>query len=398
MAILYIRDELNEYWLPCVEDLGSLPDVQLSSNIQTGDILIYDYNSGSPRWSSGSFSAGSGGGGASYLYALLDTDISSPQEGHILVYTSGAWTNTPQSGSSGDMYKSVYDTNDDGTVDSADTSGSAGIAGSTQKIRGRTVSSGAPSPGQVLGWNAGNYWEPQTVSSGSAGVVPWDGVQDKPSTYPPSTHASSHQNGGGDEISVAGLSGTLADAQNAGQIRSRNIETGVPADGQVMVWRSSPNEWQYEDQTGGSSPGGEGAGGAYTQRVEDLSAQIPGTHFDTSYEFDPNTLMVFYNGVHQQPSKYTEDEDYTGFTTNFQTYNGDAIAVMYFQGVSSGSGATTISIAEQDGSPYLSGIHTIQVGNGDLINVGEGIVRIKTAANVTVAVSDQDVLKMQIFS
>ncbi|MHC4686094.1 MAG: hypothetical protein ACYTEW_17515, partial [Planctomycetota bacterium] len=33
-------------------------------------------------------------------------------------------------------------------------------------------------------------------------------------TVNPSTHASSHQNGGGDEISVAGLSGVLADDQN----------------------------------------------------------------------------------------------------------------------------------------------------------------------------------------
>jgi len=64
----------------------------------------------------------------------------------------------------GDMLKSVYDQDDDGIVDAAE-------------------------------------------------VVPWIGVTGKPSTFPPDAHASSHQNAGGDEISVAGLSGLLADAQ-----------------------------------------------------------------------------------------------------------------------------------------------------------------------------------------
>jgi hypothetical protein len=41
----------------------------------------------------------------------------------------------------------------------------------------------------------------------------WALVTGKPGTFTPSAHAASHQNGGGDEISVAGLSGVLADAQ-----------------------------------------------------------------------------------------------------------------------------------------------------------------------------------------
>ena len=41
----------------------------------------------------------------------------------------------------------------------------------------------------------------------------WSELTGKPSTFPPSAHKTSHQDGGADEISIAGLSGLLADAQ-----------------------------------------------------------------------------------------------------------------------------------------------------------------------------------------
>jgi len=43
----------------------------------------------------------------------------------------------------------------------------------------------------------------------------WALITGKPSTFTPAAHASSHQNEGADEISVAGLSGVLADLQAA---------------------------------------------------------------------------------------------------------------------------------------------------------------------------------------
>lgn len=53
----------------------------------------------------------------------------------------------------------------------------------------------------------------------------------------PTSHASSHQNGGGDEISVAGLSGVLADAQRANVIAASggDLTVGAITDGQVLV-------------------------------------------------------------------------------------------------------------------------------------------------------------------
>jgi hypothetical protein len=49
MTILYIRDELNQRWLPVVTDLGSIPDVVLG-DVLPGYSLYYAINSGSGRW------------------------------------------------------------------------------------------------------------------------------------------------------------------------------------------------------------------------------------------------------------------------------------------------------------------------------------------------------------
>jgi hypothetical protein len=118
MSILYIRDELNERWLPCVENVGSIPNVNILDTVEDGHGLFYENNSGSPRWTSGSV----GGGSASYLDDLLDVDLTSPSQGHILVYnqSTSKWENVAQSGSAGDMYKSTYDTTDNGVVDNSE--------------------------------------------------------------------------------------------------------------------------------------------------------------------------------------------------------------------------------------------------------------------------------------
>lgn len=61
---------------------------------------------------------------------------------------------------------------------------------------------------------------PQAITegaSGNAGVGTAasrdDHVHASPATWAPDIHATAHQNGGGDEISVAGLSGLLGDSQ-----------------------------------------------------------------------------------------------------------------------------------------------------------------------------------------
>jgi len=60
-------------------------------------------------------------------------------------------------------------------------------------------------------------------------------------------HAASHENGGGDEINVAGLSGVLADRQDADKLQGRAIATDVPADGEALLWDVGANEWVPTD-------------------------------------------------------------------------------------------------------------------------------------------------------
>jgi len=52
-------------------------------------------------------------------------------------------------------------------------------------------------------------------------------LDDSSSSRPPTSHASSHEDGGGDEISVAGLSGTLADAQTPSSHASTHQHGGA---------------------------------------------------------------------------------------------------------------------------------------------------------------------------
>ena len=61
---------------------------------------------------------------------------------------------------------------------------------------------------------------PQAITAGASGQAGTGGaaarddhVHASPSTWPPTTHKAAHEDGGGDEISVAGLSGLLADGQ-----------------------------------------------------------------------------------------------------------------------------------------------------------------------------------------
>ncbi len=67
-------------------------------------------------------------------------------------------------------------------------------------------------------------------------------------------HASTHENGGADELSLAGLAGVLADAQNASHLQGRDLADTAPSDGQALVWSASANRWQ--PGTVASSSGG----------------------------------------------------------------------------------------------------------------------------------------------
>lgn len=76
----------------------------------------------------------------------------------------------------------------------------------------------------------------------------WTKVSSKPSTFTPATHASMHENGGAGEISVAGLSGDLADKQDADKIQGRDVLSNAPSDEDALVWNDTPGRWEPTDQ------------------------------------------------------------------------------------------------------------------------------------------------------
>ena len=125
----------NNYKLSISADSTNAPDGTLRVN--GGKVAFTDYISSSafPGTvagllafdSSGNIittSAGSGGGGSSTLAGLTDVALSTVTGGQYLTYnsTTSKWVNTTFSGSgTGDMTKAVYDIDNDGIVDKAET-------------------------------------------------------------------------------------------------------------------------------------------------------------------------------------------------------------------------------------------------------------------------------------
>jgi len=61
----------------------------------------------------------------------------------------------------------------------------------------------------------------------------------------PLAHKTTHQDGGSDEISVAGLSGVLADRQDADKIQGVDVESGAPDDRDMWRYSSSNSQWEH---------------------------------------------------------------------------------------------------------------------------------------------------------
>lgn len=66
-----------------------------------------------------------------------------------------------------------------------------------------------------------------------------------------SRHKASHQDGGGDEISVAGLSGLLADEQDAGEIKGVEVDDTDIADGKGLTYNETSEKLEYETPAAG---------------------------------------------------------------------------------------------------------------------------------------------------
>lgn len=115
----------------------------------------------------------------------------------------------------------------------------------------------------------------------------------------PGSHASTHQDGGGDEISVAGLSGVLADGQKAAELgttgASVNVDSAAPpSNGQVLTATGATTAtWQDPSGGGGSHASTHEDGGADEISVAGLSGVlVDAQKADTIITTDPATLTV----------------------------------------------------------------------------------------------------------
>lgn len=57
-------------------------------------------------------------------------------------------------------------------------------------------------------------------------------------------HQQEHQDGGIDELNVQGLSGVLADRQDANKIQGRDVQDVEPNEGDVLVWDAVDDRWE----------------------------------------------------------------------------------------------------------------------------------------------------------
>lgn len=78
----------------------------------------------------------------------------------------------------------------------------------------------------------------------------WSEVRSKPTTFDPTAHKTSHQNDGADEISVAGLSGALADEQNAGAVKGVIVNDAAKTDQYCLVWDEATDRIIYKEAAG----------------------------------------------------------------------------------------------------------------------------------------------------
>ena len=88
-------------------------------------------------------------------------------------------------------------------------------------------------------------------------------------------HATSHQDGGSDEINVGGLSGVLGDAQNAGQLLGVDLDDTDLSDGDVYAYNSTSGNFEAVAQSGSSIvnlPAGEIAFGGGVTGLESEDA------------------------------------------------------------------------------------------------------------------------------
>lgn len=121
-------------------------------------------------------------------------------------------------------------------------------------------------------------------------------------------HATEHQDGGVDEINVGGLSGVLADRQDANKLQGRDVQDVAPSDGDVLTWDNTDNRWEPAAPTGGGgifgsefqeeSSDGESSysGNGWVEKLSLSTSSLPAGKYRISWSFEFRTSSASMTG------------------------------------------------------------------------------------------------------
>jgi hypothetical protein len=305
-----------------VVNLDDLGDVDLTTNPPSnGQTLKWDGST----WIPGDDEAGGGGGGgdmfkstydidndgvvddakqldghaASYflntnskLKDLVDVSSTTPNNGQVLKWNGTSWTpgdDEAGSGGGGDMFKSTYDTNDNGIVDNSEQLGGHGASyflNSNSELDDLSdVNTSGASNGQVLKFN-GSTWAPGTDETGGSG----GGGDMYKSTYDTNNNGivdDSEQLGGHSASYYLNTNSAISDLSD--------VNTSGASNGQVLKYNGS--NWVPDtDETGGS---------LNLDDLLDVEATFPATYSSLKYDGTGDWKPYFSGGTWYQGTEGT---------------------------------------------------------------------------------------------
>lgn len=226
------------------------------------------------------------------LASLSDAQISSPTNNQVLQWNGTKWINATLSAGSGDMLKSIYDTNNNGIVDNSTqlngqsasfylsranhtgtqaantitglaniaTTGNYSDLATKPALNNLTdVNAGSPTNGQVLTWNSGtSRWIASTVAgSGDMTKAAYDSTNTgnsvdnalKLNNQLPAFYLSRANHTG---TQLAATISDLASVATVGTLGSlSNVNASSPSNGQALTWDSGTSRWIASTISGG---------------------------------------------------------------------------------------------------------------------------------------------------
>ena len=153
--------------------------------------------------------------------------------------------------------------------------------GDAKKLRGRDVSSAAPTSGQALVWNqTGNHWRPETIHTDGGGgggdggtvteVIAGTGLSGGSITHSGTISLAtpvSVAHGGTGATTAAQAKSNLGIVEGGGDaesIHGRAISSAAPSVGEALVWHNLPAPGRREPQAVSGGGGGGGAVALYS--------------------------------------------------------------------------------------------------------------------------------------